>query len=89
MNPDKPFLAGCEQLTANDLIFEFMLNATRLQQPIENALFTERTGLNFEKLEPSLLIAKNKGLVTLNATHWQITPFGRRYTNDLQALFLY
>ncbi len=89
LNPDKPFLAGCEQLSANDLIFEFMLNATRLQQPIENALFSERTGLNFEKLEPGLLIAKNKGLVTLNATHWQITPLGRRYTNDLQALFLY
>ena len=88
LNPDKPFLAACEALSPNDLIFEFMLNATRLQQPIANALFTERTGLNFDALMPGLLLAQSKGLIELNNTHWQITPFGRRYTNDLQALFL-
>ena len=89
LNPDKPFLAACDLLSTNDLIFEFMLNATRLQQPIANALFTERTGLNFDHLQPGLNEARNKGLITLNTTHWQITPFGRRYTNDLQSLFLY
>lgn len=88
LNPDKSFLAASEQLSRNDLVFEFMLNATRLQQPIANTLFTERTGLSFEILVPGLLQAQNKGLITLSNTHWQITPFGRRYTNDLQGLFL-
>ena len=88
LNPDKPFLAASEQVLANDLLFEFMLNATRLQQPIAKALFTERTGLSIEYLIPGLLAAETKGLITQDSTHWQITPFGRRYTNDLQALFL-
>lgn len=88
LNPDKSFLAASEQLSHNDLVFEFMLNATRLQQPIANTLFAERTGLSFETLLPGLLQAQNKGLITLSSTHWQITSFGRRYTNDLQGLFL-
>ena len=88
LNPEKPFLSACNLLSADDLMFEFMLNATRLQQPIANSLFTERTGLDFNLLTPGLLTAQNKGLITMNNTHWQITPFGRRYTNDLQALFL-
>ena len=89
LNPDKPFLAASELVHSNDLIFEFMLNTTRLQQPIANALFTERTGLNFDVLKPGLLAAKNKGLITMDNSHWQITPFGRQYTNDLQGLFLF
>ncbi len=88
LNSDKPYLSACETLAPNDLIFEFMLNTTRLEQPIAKALFTERTGLSFDALSPLLLIAEIKGLITMNNTHWQITPFGRRYTNDLQALFL-
>lgn len=88
LNTEKSFLAACDPVSQNDLIFEFMLNATRLEQPIANALFTERTGLNLEHLMPGLLAAQAKKLITLDNTHWQITPFGRRYTNDLQALFL-
>lgn len=89
LTPEKAFLAETTLLTTDDLIFEFMLNTTRLEQPIELKHFTERTGLPFDALKPQLLEAQNKGLVTLTTTHWQITPFGRRYTNDLQALFLH
>ena len=88
LNITKPFLASTEQVSNTDLLFEFMLNTTRLQEAIPNALFTERTGLAFKTLEPRLLVAKNKGLITLNNHHWQVTCLGRRYTNDLQALFL-
>ncbi len=88
LNPEKSFLAASEQVSANALVFEFMLNATRLQQPIAMALFTERTGLSIDYLMPGLSAAQTKGLITQDSAHWQITPFGRRYTNDLQALFL-
>lgn len=88
LNPDKPFLAVHNQLTHQDLLFEFMLNTTRLEQAIPNALFTQRTGLDFSLLAPKLLEAQQKGLLTLTDTHWQITPFGRRFTNDLQETFL-
>ena len=88
LNPNKPFLAAIEQVNTDDLRFEFMLNTTRLEQAIPNQLFEERTGLDFDLLKPGLLIAQNKGLVTLNDTHWQITALGRDFTNDLQGLFL-
>ena len=88
LNPNKAFRAALEQVSPHGLVFEFMLNATRLQQPISNSLFTERTGLSFNYLMPGLEKAHEKGLITINDTHWQITPFGRRFTNDLQGLFL-
>ena len=75
-------------MSTADTLFEYMLNTTRLQQAIPHELFTQRTGLNSENLTLGLLKAEQKGLVTINSTHWQITPFGRRFTNDLQAIFL-
>lgn len=88
LNPDKPFLAEKTQVPSHELLFEFMLNATRLEQPITKTLFTERTGLDFKLLEPSLLKAEALGLIQISDKHWQITPMGRRYTNDLQIMFL-
>ncbi|RUQ90800.1 radical SAM family heme chaperone HemW [Legionella septentrionalis] len=85
---DKPFLAAQETVGPDNLIFEFMLNTTRLQDPIPHFLFNERTLLHFETLESKLLLAEQKGLLTMDSTHWQVTPLGRRYTNDLQLLFL-
>lgn len=84
----KPFLAETTRINADDLIFEFMLNTSRLQQPIPLALFGERTGLALDLLMPGLNEAKNKGLIMLNDDVWQVTELGRRYTNDLQAIFL-
>jgi len=88
LNSAKDFLASVALVNPEELVFEFMLNTTRLQEAIPKTLFEERTGLTFDKLEPGLLKAATKGLLTINATHWQITPFGRQYTNDLQAIFL-
>jgi putative oxygen-independent coproporphyrinogen III oxidase len=84
----KPFLAAKELLSADSLLFEFMLNTTRLEQPIANVLFSERTGLSFDILKPMLVKAAQTGLIALNELSWQVTPLGRRYTNNLQAMFL-
>lgn len=88
LDPGKSFLAEIETVAAKELIFEFMLNTTRLEQAIPLELFTQRTGLAVELLLPGLKMAEKKGLISLSATDWQVTPFGRRYTNNLQALFL-
>ena len=85
---DKAFLVEREVVTPDSLLFEFMLNATRLEQAIPHTLFSERTGLPFDRLRPLLVHAASKGLITMDEQFWQITPLGRRYTNDLQALFL-
>jgi putative oxygen-independent coproporphyrinogen III oxidase len=88
LDDKKPFLAHLECVQNQELVFEFMLNTTRLEQAIPLTLFTERTGLPTEMLLILLYQAEKKNLIHLTKTHWQVTPLGRRYTNDLQALFL-
>ncbi len=88
LKADKSFLVSNTKLTEEALIFEFMLNTTRLQQPIPYTLFEARTGLSFEKIAVPMQKAVNKGLILMDKTAWQVTPFGRRFTNDLQAIFL-
>ena len=88
LDPKKPFLASHELVKPHDLLFEFMLNTTRLQQPIPFTLFEARTGLFFSSLMPKLREAEEKGLVRVTKNDWRITELGRRFTNDLQCLFL-
>lgn len=87
-NPEKPFVVQQETVSSQELLFEFMLNTTRLEQVIPFTLFSERTGLDIQMLLPKLQLAQHKKLITLTDKSWQITTLGRRYTNNLQALFL-
>jgi oxygen-independent coproporphyrinogen-3 oxidase len=88
LNPEKKFLAALEQVAPGDIIFEFMLNTTRLEQKIPLSLFTQTTGLPLQHLMPGLELAQHKQLIRLSDTHWQLTPLGRRFTNEVQQLFL-
>jgi len=81
-------LSSCHIIQTEDILFEFMLNTTRLEQAIPYTLFSKHTELSSDLLMNGLVQAEKKGLVQLNTTHWQVTALGRRYTNDLQALFL-
>jgi putative oxygen-independent coproporphyrinogen III oxidase len=87
-NIEKPFLADLKSVEGDELIFEFMLNTTRLEQPIPMELFSTTTGLELKLLLPKLKLAEHKNLISLTDSHWQVTPLGRRYTDDLQTLFL-
>lgn len=78
-----------EEVKTADLPFEFMLNTTRLEAPIPKSLFQEKTGLSWASIEPSMLNAQSKGFIHISETAWQMTPLGRRFTNDVQALFLH
>jgi putative oxygen-independent coproporphyrinogen III oxidase len=76
-------------VAARDLPFEFMLNTLRLRDGFEETLFETRTGLPRETIARELSSAAQKGLLTKSAAeHWQPTELGRRFLNDLQALFL-
>jgi oxygen-independent coproporphyrinogen-3 oxidase len=76
-------------LTENDLVFEFMLNALRLTDGFDAAVFEERTGASPGDLERIMQPARTKGLVSRDADAvWRPTSLGRRFLNDLQAGFL-
>jgi len=76
------------EISRHDLPFEFMLNALRLQEGFPVHSFIERTGLTMTAIEPQLRIAEQRGLISRD--HQRIAPtlLGRRFLNDLQAIFL-
>lgn len=76
------------ELTNDDLIFEFMLNALRLKNGISSALFTKHTGLAFSCVKPLLDQAIEKGLLLPDETNIIPSLLGQQFLNDLQALFL-
>lgn len=88
LNAQKLFLAERLHLSSSDRLFEFMLNTSRLQQAIPIALLADRTGLCWNEYEPVFKQAEAKGLIMMGEDSWQVTPLGRRFTNDLQAIFL-
>ena len=77
-----------QELTAPDLVIEFMLNACRLTRGFPFSLFAGRTGLAPEALAPGLARARSLGLLEYNEESAQPTEFGRRHLNDLLQLFL-
>ncbi len=76
-------------LSEAEMLFEFMLNALRLREGFDEALFEERTGLPAERLADAANAALERGLIHRpGAARWRPTALGRRYLNDLQAEFL-
>ena len=73
---------------ARELPFEFMLNALRLPAGFAVEEFEARTGLAIASVEPTLEVAAGRGLMARDAGGWRPTEFGRRFLNDLQAMFL-
>lgn len=82
------FIAEEKIVPEKEIPFEFMLNALRLNQVIPVELFTERTGLQSQKLESMLIAAANKKLISYNKNTIITTSLGKRFLNDLVQLFL-
>ena len=75
-------------LGAEDLPFEFMLNALRLVQGVPASSFAERTGLSLLTISRRLEEATKRGLLDPDPTVIRATPLGLRFLNDLQQRFL-
>lgn len=71
------------------LPFEFMLNALRLREGFELALFTERTGLPPSAIAAGLARARDNGLLEQgDGSLVRPTPKGFDFLSDLQGIFL-
>jgi putative oxygen-independent coproporphyrinogen III oxidase len=75
-------------IAAGEIGFEFMLNALRLREGFPVALFAERTGFPIALIQKELDSAEQRGLVERDHRMIRPTMLGRRFLNDLQALFL-
>jgi putative oxygen-independent coproporphyrinogen III oxidase len=75
-------------LDADELPFEFMLNALRLVDGVSAASFAERTGLPLAAIARPLARAAERGLLDPDPGTIRPTPLGLRFLNDLQQMFL-
>lgn len=76
------------ELTAADRGFEFMMNALRLTDGFETAVFQERTGLPMTAVQQPLTEAEQRGLLVHDYRRIKPTVLGRRFLNDLLQIFL-
>ena len=76
------------EVSRSDVGFEFMLNALRLVDGVPVTLFAERTGYSLAQIARAVAEATAKGLLEPDPTKLKPTDLGRRFLNDLQALFL-
>ncbi len=77
-----------QTVAAAELPFEFALNALRLREGFDLALFTERTGQPAALLAGPIERARARGLVEADATRVWPTARGFDFLSDLQAMFL-
>ncbi|MBD8473840.1 radical SAM family heme chaperone HemW [Pseudomonas sp. CFBP 8770] len=88
LNPAKPFKAGEKGLAADELPFEFLMNALRLTQGVDATLFAQRTGLSLQSLATARASAEQKGLLQVEPTRLVATARGQLFLNDLLQYFL-
>ena len=81
-------LIESREIQAEDLPFEFMLNALRLTDGVDTSTFGERTGLPLSMISKGLDEASKKGLLDSNPSKLKATDQGLRYLNNLQEIFL-
>ena len=71
-----------------ELPFEFMMNALRLNEGFNPALFAERTSLSLISIQCELLEAEKRGLLFRDHQCIAPTAMGQRFLNDLLEIFL-
>jgi oxygen-independent coproporphyrinogen-3 oxidase len=76
------------QVERKDLAVEFMLNALRLRRGFNPILLQQRTGIELNEIELELETAKNGGLLEINKDLICPTAKGRKFLNELVALFM-
>jgi putative oxygen-independent coproporphyrinogen III oxidase len=79
---------GDTPLRPEDVSFEFMINALRLNAGFTESLYQERTGLAPETIMTTLHTGVEKNLLELDGDVWRASSQGQRFLNDLLGLFV-
>jgi oxygen-independent coproporphyrinogen-3 oxidase len=75
-------------VSREELGFEFMMNALRLNEGFDSALFQERTSLPLLAIQRELAEAEKRGLLLRDHQRIAPTQMGQRFLNDLLEIFL-
>jgi oxygen-independent coproporphyrinogen-3 oxidase len=88
LNHHQTFVQDQKIIALEDLPFEFMLNALRLNARVSIELFNQHCGLDSHHLETVIQLATEKGLLNYDGNYFETTALGKRFLNDLIELFL-
>lgn len=78
--------AGTEDIAPDERPLEFMMNALRLHEGVDESLYRARTGLPLSSVAVKLEELRNQGLLTNHRI--QATDQGQRYLNSVLEHFL-
>jgi len=88
-------LAGTERLidtthvlAADDVVFEYAMNALRLDGGFTAAAFRAATGLPYSTIEPTIATSLESGLLAVDDDRIHTTPRGQRYLDELLQNFV-
>ncbi|QNJ99976.1 radical SAM family heme chaperone HemW [Dyella telluris] len=81
-------IGGSNPVAADELPFEYMLNALRLIDGVPMADFAERTGLPAARIGAALKRAREQGWLSGEADRLHTTALGQRFLNDVISGFL-
>ncbi|HEY8886856.1 MAG TPA: oxygen-independent coproporphyrinogen III oxidase-like protein, partial [Gallionella sp.] len=76
------------EVGSDELGFEFMMNALRLNEGFDSVLFQERTSLSLLGVQRELDEAERRGLIFRDHQRIAPTKMGQRFLNDLLEIFL-
>jgi len=76
------------EVPADQLPFEFMLNALRLVDGFEVELFAARTGLEWDEIAASVERLVGRGLLQRQGSRLKPTPRGMQFLNDVLLSFV-
>ncbi|WP_284320162.1 radical SAM family heme chaperone HemW [Dyella acidisoli] len=81
-------VGGHASVPADELPFEYMLNALRLIDGVPLDDFAARTGLPAEHIADRLAAGRQKGWLENDPRYLRTTPLGQRFLNDVIGSFL-
>ncbi len=77
-----------QQVSVKEISGEFMMNALRLNQGFDPALFQQHTGIPIALINTQLQQAEQRGLIERQAALIKPTAQGRHFLNELLTLFI-
>ncbi|GIR49621.1 MAG: YggW family oxidoreductase [Burkholderiaceae bacterium] len=82
------FFKKTSHLPGAEVLFEYILNASRLTKGFKILDFEKRTGLKFSNEQGKFCLAYDKGLIEITLDKVIPTKLGLNFLNNLQEIFL-
>lgn len=87
MRREETAIASQKPIHRDQLSLEFMMNALRLTQGVNKALFSQRTGLNMSVIEPIICQLQQDGLLDPQPKNFRTTALGMRFLDTILQRF--